>query len=596
MQYSVNLLSKITSQPQIIANGNRRRLLSQAPTLSWQDEFKNLTKVCLNETTSRHDTAFAGSRELVKYCIHNKQIQRQLKILFNETADLGHTYHSNRWKMLFMRNQSLLQKEENPYLKQFLKYQWAQQDPRNAFIISHAADNLIYETIDDSLEALFSYYHFLSSSANESRVMNASWNQARNSRSLLSTSYGFPSKKSEEDYVQFNEQESNLPPYTCYALRKPLVAITNAFWDTAKLYESMHNPSSSSFAEKNDSNNTSSSPSSWWYTYPPLSNASSYGNSEATKTWIQILSHQLISWVFSGGSSSGEQIIQAMTSNISHDESIEKNYFTGNRLVRELSQCNYTTLTFGPNPKKELMPWLLALLAAAYILASFFSSSYMISLIIWLVLFPIALFWTVYNVSPLCWPMIPPQLPRDLAFELSNMVPTSIKIPYYVISDECLSYKTFSYEGETLILPTSDDILTTISNINASDKRKCFKKCQEKPFYMRSWQDPLAWWSCDINIDFCMWLARIAENLPLSNNFVQSTHYFVEVLKLRNINPEFVQAHRFCAFFNSHDTVLAGIFAACIILIVPSLLQFLIEISTGAVVLVIHASGSEIIE
>ena len=55
-----------------------------------------------------------------------------------------------------------------------------------------------------------------------------------------------------------------------------------------------------------------------------------------------------------------------------------------------------------------------------------------------------------------------------------------------------------------------------------------------------------------------------------------------------------VAAHRLCAFFMSYEIVFALIALGLAIFILPSICQAIIEIFSGAVVMLLYASGAEI--
>jgi hypothetical protein len=198
----------------------------------------------------------------------------------------------------------------------------------------------------------------------------------------------------------------------------------------------------------------------------------------------------------------------------------------------------------------------------------------MITFVAWVLVFPMVLFWAVYNVSPLCWPMIPPKLPHDIALELTSLVPESLEIPSYLVDQGC-SVRGLLSDG------TYDP--------------RCFKQCSQEPFLMLSWQDPTAWWLCDlISVDACMFVGKYASSWEIFQDLSSSSAYYSEVIAFSSQDADFVGAHRLCAFFMSYEIVFAIFVLVMSIFVLPSILQAIIEIFSGALVLLIYASSAEL--
>jgi hypothetical protein len=279
---------------------------------------------------------------------------------------------------------------------------------------------------------------------------------------------------------------------------------------------------------------------------------------------------------------SGQRFIDSIFSNISYEEAVDANYFTGNRFLTEVSTCNYTLLTFGPHynnnnddgggRRRLLLPWLIFLTVIFYIFTSTCSPSIVITLFIWVFIYPTVLFWAVYNVSPLCWPMVPPKLPQDIASEITPFVPKTIQIPPFMINQGC-----------------------------SLDEPSCFKQCRQDPFFMLSWQDPAAWWMCDLaGVSSCTWVANYVSNWGVLQDFASSSFYYADVITFASAatssikDPkDFVGAHRLCAFFMSYELIMAFIMLAVAIFVLPSVIQTIIEIFSAAVVLLTFAANAE---
>lgn len=253
-------------------------------------------------------------------------------------------------------------------------------------------------------------------------------------------------------------------------------------------------------------------------------------------------------------------------------------YLTGRTLLRELSACNYTALTLGTNSRVRAgsasLLYLIALVALAFtVLSAVCAPTACMRLALWMVLFPMVLLWVAYGVSPLCWPMIPPRLPHDVATELQALVPESFEIPRFLVQPDC-TVRGMLLDG-------------------TFDPNYCYKQCTADPFLMRSWQDPLAWWACDLSPAFCVSLGDGLAPLGVFQDFVSSTVYYSQVVQFEASDPDFTGAHRLCAFFASYNVVFAFAGVGFALLVAPSVFVAVSEIFAGALVLLVQAAGAE---
>jgi hypothetical protein len=379
---------------------------------------------------------------------------------------------------------------------------------------------------------------------------------------------------------------STLP---CTALEVPLQDIYSAFWDTIRYYDGQFyitpNQSSPSANNNNNSeyknnsanytqgsnNTTAQPPSSSWYALPPTTP----NQRQQSGGWLADMTNNLI-FISTGGGTDGTQIMDAILSDIPYNETVSKNYFTGRRFLHEISTCNYTALTFGSHQQRALLPWLIFLMILFITITTFCSPSLMITWFVWIFLFPVVLFWAVYNISPLCWPMIPPKFPRDVAAEFTALVPESIEIPTFLVEKTC-SVRGLLSDG------TYDS--------------RCFKQCSQDPFLMLSWQDPAAWWLCDIiSTDACLFAGKSASTWGVLQDFTSSTVYYAEVIAFGSSDKDFLGAHRLCAFFMSYELVFALMVLLMVVFILPSVVEVIVEIFSGAVILLMYASNAEATE
>jgi hypothetical protein len=268
------------------------------------------------------------------------------------------------------------------------------------------------------------------------------------------------------------------------------------------------------------------------------------------------------------------------TNNNNNNNLTHIRYITGRYLLSELSHCNYTTLTMGTAASLNSAAGMSLLYLTACTVLVFCAlttlclPSGVCTMFAWTVLFPMALFWVTYGVSPLCWPMIPPRMPHDVAVEIAAMIPTSFEIPRFLVHEDCT-------------------VRGVLSDGTVDTTQRCFKQCTHPPFQMVSWQDPLAWILCDASTAFCVEVARMADRWGVLNDFVSSTVYYAEVIRFESDDPDFASAHRLCAFFMSYQLCFAGAGLVCAVLALPYVITTIAEVFAGAIVLLMQAYSSE---
>jgi len=401
-------------------------------------------------------------------------------------------------------------------------------------------------------------------------------NSSRRSHSM---SEPLPSSHQRRKLLQVTniEQEQGRESFRCKSLESVLYEISQVFWITVSFYDNkMYNFS------------VHKSPI-FFYNFPSFENDSA----PPAQTLYNLMAYQAVSLLFSGGTVEGSRILKSFVANISEEESVEKNYFTGKRFLADISKCNYSKLTFGPDPPRSVLPWFSILFVVFFLIATCLSSSNIVSFLLWVVVFPIVLLWSLYNVSPLCFPMIPPKLPHDLIAEVKAMIPSKIDIPYFLVKSACLPYKRVTNRTISKLVPDGARVLQTLNGISSSSNSDCFKKCSDSPFLMKSWQDPMAWWLCEMSTAGCRKVASFTEKIGLLRDFTSSSYYFAKVVDMLELDPDFVKAHRFCALFTTHEVIVSGMLMLTVLLATPSLIQSAFDIFLNAIVLIIHANNAE---
>jgi len=103
---------------------------------------------------------------------------------------------------------------------------------------------------------------------------------------------------------------------------------------------------------------------------------------------------------------------------------------------------------------------------------------------------------------------------------------------------------------------------------------------------------------CDLSASACLDAAHISawRYSNFLQDFASSSTYFAQVVAFEEIDPDFVAAHRLCAFFSLHQIIFAMTIFIFVILVVPTVIVGIMEIFTGAIVLLMQARSSEITE
>ena len=383
-------------------------------------------------------------------------------------------------------------------------------------------------------------------------MVNSVWHVAslapRNSTVVLRQAADKGRQLLQDSYYTDEIVTTSVP--TCVALQIPIGKIVSAFWDTVNYYETIKEPK----------NITST-----FYKLPPTSYNS--------PPYSQIGSIADLFIMIPTGGIGGRRAMDALFSTISYDEALANNYITGRRFIKEISFCNYTTLTFGPMRVNQLLPLLLVLVFFFYVFSLLFSPNTFVTWALWLFVFPCVLLWAAYNLSPLCWPMMPPRLPHDIASEIKSLIPDSFEIPAYLVQPNC----------------TVRGLLS-----DGSFDPGCFKACDKDPFYFVSWQDAAAWWLCEIHSDTCRDLGRkLTSRWSALQDMTSSLEYYADVMDFASFDSDFMHAHRVCAVFALYHVVFAVMAAVFVVLVAPATLMAITQIFGAAFQLIVEAAGVE---
>ena len=397
-----------------------------------------------------------------------------------------------------------------------------------------------------------------------------------------------------DSYYVDNTNAARFPK--CAALEIPINEIIAAFWNTIHYYENINyylsrttvaiaaNASSGAPCTDQNSTDTNSTDNTTTtstavdcgitttvtrggYSLPPPSPPG------AGKGGVDVLgSIADVFMMIPTGGISGRNLMDGLLSNINYEDAVANNYITGRRVLKELSFCNYTMLTLGPREMPKLLPLIVVVAIFFFIFTVLFSPHALLTWILWVFVFPCIIYWAAYNLSPLCWPMIPPSLPHEIASEIKAIIPDSFEIPTFLVHANC-----------TLRGLLSD----------GSYDPGCFKACSNAPFYITSWQDVSAWWLCEFSTGICREIAGITDKWGALSDMTSSLNYFADVVDFSSEDSDFVAAHRVCAIFSIYYLVFALMLGAFIVMVAPAAWIAIAQIFAASLQLLLEASSDE---
>ena len=266
-------------------------------------------------------------------------------------------------------------------------------------------------------------------------------------------------------------------------------------------------------------------------------------------------------FLVSMGRVGGHQFADAMlVSNMTYNDSVRLNYMTGRRILQEVGACNFSRLldTAAIDDDGRVMRSVISLFLVCMAVQLLFSLSGCLAMALWGGLFPILLFWSLYHVSPLCWPMVPVQFPTDVV-----------------------------QAAERYLRPFAGEMPPVMLRPNCTSAREpgCVLSCHDAPFHMTSAPDVLAWWLCEWSTNVCTSAARTASGAYKwagLDNFVSSATYYAEVLTYAADyeDDDFASAHRWCAVFASYRLLLNMCLLIGILVLLPVVTLTFVELVT----------------
>ena len=198
-------------------------------------------------------------------------------------------------------------------------------------------------------------------------------------------------------------------------------------------------------------------------------------------------------------------------------------------------------------------------------------------------LFVSATMYYSFGISPVCSPMIPTCLIKELIYTVDTIFPASVAIPRsFEKSVGCSNeYYTLRDNNETQLI-----------GYNAAD---CIVSCSEPPFHFTDWYTNIAWYMCDIGIDTdsCVearvWLQKEDNWLAYGLDIVFGpdttsntlTALWRSVVVLQSQDASMITAYRWCSVLTSWHLVPYLVFIVPILSTIPLLLVAMFAFLTG---------------
>ena len=212
------------------------------------------------------------------------------------------------------------------------------------------------------------------------------------------------------------------------------------------------------------------------------------------------------------------------------EDQISNDLFTFPRILNDLTKCDFRRIMLCTSKPKSLLSTSVIALMLLWGLAKILQVPTTFGIIMILLGWPWMVMWYAYGYSPTCFPMIPTCFIEDIVNTLKTTIPETVTWPALVIKQEHCNL-----QGAPL-------------NPNSTVPGGCFRSCSEPQFRFVSWQDPFAWWLCELNLGWCQTVADTAARYtPLADDYRSTTYYFMDVLNFNDL--DLTNAHRFCGVF-----------------------------------------------
>lgn len=265
-----------------------------------------------------------------------------------------------------------------------------------------------------------------------------------------------------------------------------------------------------------------------------------------------------------------EDIVTFFYPNTPLDEQINKDAFTLQRIMSDMTHCNTERLMLCTSTQRSLVATIVICFLGLWVLSYLLLLSSGAFTFLMIGVLPWAVMWYAYGFSPMCFPMVPTCLMTDVVLALNSTFPATVQWPPLLIHTDVCSLEGVPY------------------NASLKGEVNCFKSCGGEQMGFRSWEDPLAWFMCSIDEAGCQRVADfIANTTSLGARYADATRYFREVIAYNN--RQAITAHHVCGaltFFYIVPPLLlavwiilmAGVFARTIVALTFKTVVFLLNV------------------
>ena len=146
-----------------------------------------------------------------------------------------------------------------------------------------------------------------------------------------------------------------------------------------------------------------------------------------------------------------------------------------------------------------------------------------------------------YGYSPLCAPMIPSCLMRDVIQALQQYVPDFIILPDSLLRPGCRMDDHFIFLTDS-----------------------CLVQCHESPFEFDHWFSVVAWYVAEMGGDAASWSVTAVKHIPFINRQALAKQIMEKYAVYKHGGNSLVMGHRICAVVSSYHVV--PYLAACYVL------------------------------
>eukprot|EP00961_Rhodomonas_salina_P154299 2078339-Rhodomonas_salina.7 len=266
-----------------------------------------------------------------------------------------------------------------------------------------------------------------------------------------------------------------------------------------------------------------------------------------------------------------DDIISFFDPGVPLETQVADDLFTLQRILHDVSRCNLQRIMLCDTKPRALVPTVLICFLLTWALTKvlwFLPDGFMTLVVI--SFFPGMVMWYAYGFSPTCTPMIPTCLMQDIVETMRTAFPSNVQWPALLIKQDICSR-----DGVPLVPEQRGNV-------------SCFKSCASDDFQFVSWEDPFAWFVCELDKNACRKAAQwVSNQTSLFQRFNKTTAYFVSVLEFDNYH--LTEAHRMCGILTGFYVVPALLVALFFIMMLGTFISSLVVLGFKSIAFTVMA-------